>query len=62
MNVLHKSADLPTSSDALPGRDTPIPVMRTHLVFDTPIVPPFPHGYGRLVVGMGCFWGADRPF
>jgi hypothetical protein len=23
--------------------------------------PPFPDGFERLVVGMGCFWGADWP-
>ena len=57
-----QTAPLPTADTALPGRDAPIPVTRTHLVVDTPMVPPFPHGYGRLVFGMGCFWGADRPF
>jgi peptide-methionine (S)-S-oxide reductase len=28
----------------------------------TPITPPFPDGYESLVVGMGCFWGAERIF
>ena len=31
-------------------------------VLDTPITPPFPEGFEQVVVGMGCFWGADRPF
>jgi peptide-methionine (S)-S-oxide reductase len=25
-------------------------------------VPPFPDGFERIVVGMGCFWGAERLF
>jgi peptide-methionine (S)-S-oxide reductase len=33
-----------------------------HLVLGTPIVPPFPDGFGTIVVGMGCFWGAERFF
>ncbi len=33
-----------------------------HHVLGRPIVPPFPEGLGSLVVGMGCFWGAERVF
>jgi peptide-methionine (S)-S-oxide reductase len=33
-----------------------------HLVLGTPIVPPFPEGFETIVVGMGCFWGAERLF
>lgn len=57
-----QAAPLPTADSALPGRDTPIPVTRTHLVLDTAMTPPFPDGFEQLVVGMGRFWGADRPF
>ena len=57
-----KAAEMPNAETALPGRDRPIPVVARHLVLDTPIVPPFPDGLERIVVGMGCFWGADRPF
>ena len=28
----------------------------------TPIAPPFPEGLEQAVVGMGCFWGAERVF
>jgi peptide-methionine (S)-S-oxide reductase len=51
-----------TPDQALPGRDEPIQVTRPHLVLDTPIVPPFPDGFEQVVVGMGCFWGAERLF
>jgi peptide-methionine (S)-S-oxide reductase len=48
--------------DALPGRDTPMPVPDRHEVLGTPLTPPFPEGMEQLVVGMGCFWGAERIF
>jgi peptide-methionine (S)-S-oxide reductase len=47
---------------ALPGRDTKLPVPARHEVLGTPLEPPFPEGLERLVVGMGCFWGAERMF
>ena len=47
---------------AVPGRDTPITGLGPHLVLGTPITPPFPEGYEQIVVGMGCFWGAERLF
>jgi peptide-methionine (S)-S-oxide reductase len=50
------------ASAALPGRATPLPVTNRHAVLGTPIKPPFPVGMRRLVVGMGCFWGAERRF
>lgn len=47
---------------ALPGRDTPVRVASEHLVLGTAMTPPFPAGTEVLVVGMGCFWGAERTF
>ncbi len=47
---------------ALPGRDTPLPVPERHDVLDTPLRPPFPEQMEQLVVGLGCFWGAERLF
>ncbi|HUB75766.1 MAG TPA: peptide-methionine (S)-S-oxide reductase MsrA [Solirubrobacteraceae bacterium] len=47
---------------ALPGRSTPVQTAATHFVLGTPIHPPFPAGLDRLVVGMGCFWGAEKAF
>ena len=47
---------------ALPGRDTPIAVPGRHDVLGTPLAPPFPEQMEQLVVGMGCFWGAERIF
>ncbi len=48
--------------DALPGRDRAMPVTAPHFVLGTPIVPPFPETTELALVGMGCFWGAERVF
>jgi len=53
---------LPQPDQALPGRDTPMPVPTGHFVNGHPLRPPFPGGLEQLVVGMGCFWGAERKF
>jgi peptide-methionine (S)-S-oxide reductase len=50
------------ADEALPGRETPIPVPERHEVLDTPLQPPFPAGLETAVFGLGCFWGAERIF
>ena len=52
---------LVTQSDALPGRNTPMPVATLHAVNE--------HSMTNVPVGleidhfaMGCFWGVERPF
>ena len=47
---------------ALPGRDHPIVDPAPHFVSGRQIAPPFPEGHEQLVVGLGCFWGAERAF
>jgi peptide-methionine (S)-S-oxide reductase len=47
---------------ALPGRDSEMPVAGRHAVLGTPLKPPFPEGFEEAIVGMGCFWGAERVF
>ena len=53
---------LVTPEEALSGRDAAMPVPARHEVLGTPIAPPFPVGLEQVVVGMGCFWGAERIF
>jgi peptide-methionine (S)-S-oxide reductase len=60
--LFSKKTALPTPEQALPGRDTPVPVPDRHTVLGTPLLPPFPDGIDHIVVGMGCFWGAERLF
>ena len=52
-----------TAEMALPGRtDQTMPVPTEHFELGTPLVGPWPEGFETLVVGMGCFWGAERKF
>ena len=60
--LLNKSAELVPTEEALPGRDEEMVVPERHEVLGTPLRPPFPDGFEQLVVGMGCFWGAERVF
>ena len=62
MLFTRKKTALPSSEEALPGRDTPIVEPGRHLVLGTPLTTPFPEGSEQVVVGMGCFWGAERMF
>jgi peptide-methionine (S)-S-oxide reductase len=55
-------ATLPSADDALPGRDTKMPVPAAHEVLGTPLAPPFPEGIEVAYFGLGCFWGAERAF
>lgn len=49
-------------SEALAGRSMSMPVPAEHTITGNTLVPPFPDGFGTIVVGMGCFWGAERKF
>jgi peptide-methionine (S)-S-oxide reductase len=62
MFLFTKNAEMVTPDSALPGRDSPMQVPERHEVLGTPLQPPFPEGMEQLVVGLGCFWGAERVF
>ncbi len=52
-----------TAAEALPGRtDQVMPVPAEHFELGTPLVGPWSGTMSTLVVGMGCFWGAERKF
>ncbi len=57
-----KSLAIPSPTDALPGRDVPMVVPRTHAVLGTPMRGPWPDDTARVLFGLGCFWGAERLF
>jgi peptide-methionine (S)-S-oxide reductase len=62
MFLFTKPAHKVTPEDALLGRSEPMQVPERHEVLGTALVPPFPEGLEQAVVGMGCFWGAERVF
>jgi peptide-methionine (S)-S-oxide reductase len=57
-----KELALPGVDEALPGRSEKMPVPERHAVNGAPLEPPFPAGFEQAVVGMGCFWGAEKKF
>ena len=52
---------VPSPEDALPGRADAMPVPPRHAVLDAPLDEVF-EGMAFAMVGMGCFWGAERKF
>ena len=57
-----KKRTLVTPGEALPGRRERMPVPAAHFVNGARLEPPFPEGTEQAVVGMGCFWGAEKLF
>jgi len=53
---------MPTRDEALPGRESALPVTDRHFVTGRSIKPPFPDHLQQAVFGLGCFWGAERIF
>jgi peptide-methionine (S)-S-oxide reductase len=61
--LFRKNVEMVSEADALPGRtDQSVPVPAAHFVNGHPLEGPWPDGHQVLVVGMGCFWGAERMF
>ena len=61
MGLMHKLR-LPGEDEALPGRTARMRVPPEHFVNGRPLEPPFPDGSAKMLVGMGCFWGAERKY
>ena len=57
----HKARAI-TADEALPGRDTPMPVPARHEVLGGPLAPPYPPGTMVAEFALGCFWGAEKNF
>jgi peptide-methionine (S)-S-oxide reductase len=62
MFFLRKKAEMPAAADALPGRSTAIATASRHHVNGAPLQGPWPDGHQAVILGMGCFWGAERKF
>ena len=60
--LMRKKSVMPTPEQALPGREASMPVPAKHFVNGHPLQPPFPAQMRQIVLGLGCFWGAERKF
>ena len=54
--------EIPSAAQALPGREQAMQFDPRHAVLGTSMVEPFPEDCGRIVFGLGCFWGAERKY
>jgi peptide-methionine (S)-S-oxide reductase len=57
-----KPTTIPSASEALPGRDTQMPVAAEHFVNGQALKGPYPAGTETIYFALGCFWGAERLF
>jgi peptide-methionine (S)-S-oxide reductase len=57
-----KPTTIPSASEALPGRDTQMPVAAEHFVNGQALKGPYPAGAETIYFALGCFWGAERLF
>ena len=57
-----KPASLPRPDQALPGRAVPLPTAERHMINQRPLKGPYPDTVATALLGMGCFWGAERKF
>ena len=57
-----RKTEMPDEGDALAGRAARMPVPERHFVLGTPLADGSFAGAEKLIVGMGCFWGAERKF
>jgi len=62
MALLSKKTTIPAETEALPGRNTPLPLSGKHFVNGSIIKQPATGGLEEAVFGLGCFWGAERKF
>ena len=53
---------IPNPDEALAGRFEPMTLTDRHYLNGTTLKPPFPAGVEQAVLGLGCFWGAERCF
>jgi len=51
-----------TAEQALAGRDSAMPISNKHYVNNHPLQAPWPENIDTLIVGMGCFWGAEKSY
>jgi peptide-methionine (S)-S-oxide reductase len=62
INMLKNKMNIPSKSEALPGRPDAIPTAEKHFISNRSLHEPFPGHLEKAMFGLGCFWGAERIF
>jgi peptide-methionine (S)-S-oxide reductase len=60
--MFSKSMEIPSSAQALPGREEKMHLNSVHYVHGRSMVEPFPQNMEQVIFGLGCFWGAEKKF
>lgn len=60
LSAMRTATTVVDADSALSGRDEEVPVAPANLVTGNPMRPPFPEGHHSIVLGLGCFWGAEK--
>lgn len=60
IDMFNKKTILPDAQTALRGRAEAIATAGTHFVSGRALKGPYPEGTEKILLGMGCFWGAER--
>ena len=60
--MFFKPVEIPGRDQALRGREEKIKIDPNHYVHGRSMVEPFPANMQRIILGLGCFWGAERKF
>lgn len=59
---MFKNTSLINANDALPGRNNPMPITEVHFIHKNELNAPLAPNQQQVLLGMGCFWGAERLF
>jgi peptide-methionine (S)-S-oxide reductase len=62
MALFAKKTTIPAQDEALPGRNTPLPISGRHFLNGSNIKQVAAGTLEEAVFGLGCFWGAERKF
>lgn len=57
-----KQGALLSAHETLPGRQEAVSLSGVHVVLNSRMLPPFGDDLSSILLGLGCFWGAERLF
>ena len=57
-----RSTEMVSPAEALPGRSEPLNIESTHAIFGNDFTAEVATNQREVLLGLGCFWGAERVF